>query len=206
MCLGVFTAHKVEDNRRASAIVLTAFIAHVHDFKHAADADLRPFERLTRRGLLCFFDQLGYVLGLFLLVVRVQRLAVFFDRALDDVAVDEEVLILGDLGLFHLAVRVEVLNRLQRGVGIVLPHLVELLLVFLHFVHQLMNFRQWWASRIGRLLGARRRRTEERKETGETEGLNRAHEGKSGGEAACAELLHGIQEIGHRPPLNVVLF
>src|SRR6185369_9406037 len=96
--------------------------------------------------------------GFLLLVMLVEQLPVGFHLALDNMTVDEKGFILRRLGLLDLPLGVNVLSRLKRSVCVVLANLVELLLVFLNFAHELPNvgqglFRrrlaQSWRSTIG---------------------------------------------------------
>ena len=87
--------------------------------------------------------------------MRVQRLVIRFDLALNDVPVDKEIVVLRRVGLLHLAVCVDVLHDLVRSVGVVLANLVQLPLMILHLLHELANVRQ---RRLRRLLGGNKQR------------------------------------------------
>ena len=132
MGLGVFAARKVEDDGWAPAKVLPPRIADIHNVEQPADADGRPLERLARRRLLApsppassparslSARRVGSSGWPSFLTVRAIIWLLTKKSSLSSVSV-----------FCHLAVGVDILRRLQSGVGVVFAHFLELPLVVL---------------------------------------------------------------------------
>jgi len=103
--------------------------------------------------LLGFFDELVDALLLLLLVVVVERLAVFLYGALDAMGVDEKDFAVFAFGLLHVAVAVNLLGGGGRVVGVVFAHFFELLLMVHDFGHEGADAGEGLRGRLGDRVG-----------------------------------------------------